>query len=408
LKGTVERLVLLPLATRIVSGSVQNGSVVRLVPRGDRVGVEVIPPEAGEDESPIERRSDSRDAEATRAADLRERLDGLKEKIRSFGARMSALLGRTAEPGFHDDANGARKILDEIHLLDGVLTQAESLDKDLRDVEELLAKRRTGDRQSRIEHELLDRLGAELDRLLLVADSPDPRNAADALITITHLSSKGDPLGGVESLARMYVGFARRRHLEVAVLDDRKGGDPPEDTVSLLVSGAGAHALLAREDGIHEFNRQRAQGTGGREKPRSAEIIRVDVMPAPEDDGGLREEDLKVSVKVLKKLPGRLVPKLKTEIRLVHKKTMLAVRGWTDAEQRQGVERLKLLLAALVERQASGGGRSEMPSKVRVYTLGPSQLVRDNRTGVKTGKLERVLDGELEILSRTAALPADR
>ena len=46
-----------------------------------------------------------------------------------------------------------------------------------------------------------------------------------------------------------------------------------------------------------------------------------------------------------------------------------------------------------------GTGR---PPVVRRYTLGPTTLVRDLRSGRTTGRLDQVLDGQLEMFLRPA------
>src|SRR5205085_5140434 len=90
----------------------------------------------------------------------------------------------------------------------------------------------------------------------------DGRALGDAFVTLRRVASHGAGLDGVALLARMYTALAARRGLEVDVLDDRQGGDPDEDTVTLLVSGAGAHALLAGESGLHQVSRGRKEVRG--------------------------------------------------------------------------------------------------------------------------------------------------
>jgi peptide chain release factor 2 len=62
----------------------------------------------------------------------------------------------------------------------------------------------------------------------------------------------------------------------------------------------------------------------------------------------------------------------------------------------------KLAQRSREERQAEinslGGERIENAwgSQIRSYTLAPFQLVKDVRTGVETGNVDAVLDGDLE------------
>jgi hypothetical protein len=90
---------------------------------------------------------------------------------------------------------------------------------------------------------------------------------------------------------------------------------------------------------------------------------------------------------------GRLLEKPALDVHLVHAPSMSSVRAWTSGVKAEAIERLEPLLRARVI-----GGRGDGvvgATVVRRYTLGPSPLVRDQRTGRTTGRLEDVLDGDL-------------
>ena len=72
---------------------------------------------------------------------------------------------------------------------------------------------------------------------------------------------------------------------------------------------------------------------------------------------------------------------------------MASVRAWTSGAKAEAVERVELLLRARV--MVGRGDGVVGASVVRRYTLGPSPLVRDQRSGRTSGRLEDVLDGDL-------------
>jgi peptide chain release factor 2 len=194
----------------------------------------------------------------------------------------------------------------------------------------------------------------------------------------------------------MYVALARRRGLEAEVLDDRQGGDPEEDTITLQLSGAGAHALLAGEAGLHLVSRGRRETRDGKKRPADREVVRVEVLPAGEPAFG--PEEVRVEAQPLAGARGRLLPRLRHDVRLFHLPSLTSVRAWTDGGKREAVERLRVLLWARIE--AGRGAAAEpagRPPVVRRYALGPTTLVRDQRSGKSTGRLDQVLEGQLDM-----------
>ncbi len=82
------------------------------------------------------------------------------------------------------------------------------------------------------------------------------------------------------------------------------------------------------------------------------------------------------------------------EVLLSHRPSLTTLRAWTDRSKAEAIERLSPLLLARVE----GAGKEAPGGRVvRRYTLGPSPLVRDTRSGKSTGRLDLVLDGHLDL-----------
>ncbi len=224
----------------------------------------------------------------------------------------------------------------------------------------------------------------------------DSRALGDAFVTLRRVAAHGSGLDAVALLARMYLALAGRRGLEADVLDDRQGGDPAEDTLTLQVSGAGAYALLAGEAGLHQVSRGRKE-TGGRSRPVDREVIRVEVLAVPVGEPGFEFEEVRVEARPLGGARGRLLARLKHDVQLFHVPSLTSVRAWTDGTKAEAVERLRPLLRARVEGGKAGADASGRPQVVRRYTLGPTTLVRDLRSGRSTGRLDQVLEGHLDM-----------
>ena len=386
LKRTVERMVLLPVARAISAGGVQQGTLLRLVARGERIEVEAaVMDAAGADRpSAAERSLDAR------AAALSTEVARLRAGATPIVTRKSELLAASGASGFWNDPSAARRVLDEVHRLDGVVSALDSLEHAVLSAAERAARKPSKERDIARQTERLDALEAEAARVSFLLSCRDARDLGDAFLALTLVKSQGASLSAVEKLANMYASLARRRGLEVEILDDRRGGDPHEDAIVLQVSGAGAFATLAGETGLHQVVRGRAERRDGVREDR--DVVRVEVLPVPADAVFGRDE-VRVETRPLKGVKGRLLDRPVLDVHLVHAPSMASVRAWTSGAKAEAVERLQPLLRARVDGGAGDGVAGARV--VRRYTLGPSPLVRDQRTGRTTGRLDDVLDGDL-------------
>jgi ATP-dependent Clp protease ATP-binding subunit ClpC len=386
LKRTVERLVLQPVAQRVAAGQVPNGSLLRLVANGGRIDIEVVEP----DETPVALRLPRHAApEATwtaRAARLVEQVTQLREQAAPLLARKSELLTASGQPGFWDNQATSRLLLDEVYRLDSILAALDALDKAVREPGE----RHVGRSPARLEG-----LESQARHVAFLVGCREPRDLGDAYVCLRLAGSHGSALESVEMLARMYRALAARRGLEIDVLSDRQGGDPREDSLVLLVYGAGAFALFAGEAGLHQVARGKREEHGGRKRPVDREVVRVEVLPAPRAEVIFPPDELRVEVRPLTGQTARLLARPRFEVEMFHRPTMVSVRAWADGGKAEAVKRLQPLLRARIDAAAEPApGR---PPVVRRYTLGPTTLVRDLRSGRTTGRLDQVLAGHLDV-----------
>jgi ATP-dependent Clp protease ATP-binding subunit ClpC len=396
LKRTVERLVLLPMARAIAEGKVPAGSLVRLVAKHDRVEIDVEPPEPATETAPPPAKRAGPVEE--RAAQLVQQAVELVGQATPLAARKSELLAQSATPGFWDDQANSRRVMDEVYRLDGILTSLAELEKKLRGEIERIGRHRHSERDVARIDAFLDGHEAQLNHLGFLVQCRDSQALGDAIVTLRLATKQGGGLDGVALLARMYRNLAQRRGLEVTVLDDRLGGDPPEDTISLLVYGPGAYALLANEAGEHQLSKGPATKEKKRPEPAGKterDVVRIEVLPAPTIEPNFQTGELDVVVRPLAGTRGRLLSHLNHEVRLFHTKSMVSVRGWCEGAKVEAISRMKMLLSARLAAQSQPA--PERPPVVRRYRLGPSQLVRDQRTGRSTGRLDQVLEGHLDM-----------
>jgi len=105
---------------------------------------------------------------------------------------------------------------------------------------------------------------------------------------------------------------------------------------------------------------------------------------------------------------GQHQNKTQSGVRLIHKPTGIVAECRSERSQRRNEEMAWNLLRAKLLRLEEQKRRAEIEKKydekgevawgyqIRNYVLHPYTLVKDNRTGVETSQVQRVLDGELD------------
>lgn len=456
LKRRVEQLVLQPLARALVSLEAGAGpTIVSLRARGDRVHADRIARSVGEDEEDSLPRStarirDPRDASrrittddlALRAIDLDGRVEKLERHLDGLGlrARKDQLLRSSQEEGFWADPARARSVLAEIAALEKAVEAPLELRKRLEDLNEQLER---ASRQGARDPGLVVRAAERWDELARDVEFSDyalrvtePRDRGDAYVSIRRIGERDLAREGraatvplaqdsdvVGRLAEMYLRWARRKGLGAAPVLERLGPDERVLEVVLRVEGVCAFGLLRGEDGLHQWIDRRGLERTDR-KGRDVDFARVEVLaPAPFE---LRDEELKVELRPVRRTTGRLMKRHRVHVVLTHDATMLSVEGGSERKD-EVLADAKAVLAARVaaakepvpEADPEGdgdGGRASgegsiaggpgRPEVVRRYVISNQPLARDIASGLKA-PLDRVLEGELDdfVAGRLAPAP---
>lgn len=389
LKRTIERMVLLPLARMIASGKAPPGSAIRIGIRGGLIKPRLLKV----DEQPDLHEPDEAGVlpllPAERLEQLLNQLGEFKAKLPAIEVRKQSLMREAEKQRAGGQREAWQRTHDEVFRLDGIVSQARRFESSLNGLQETLGQRQL--RQSFLSKlpYILEELELDTRFLERLLGSQSGATLTDAIVSLTLLEQRGGDLDGVARLAKMFSKFAERQSFKVQVLDDQRRTQPRLDTVTLLVEGAGAHLLLAGETGRHVL-------LHGREKDAKRESIQVQVLPVPADSELPQHSELGTEIKRLRG-EGERFTRRKLEVKLFHPSSMVSIRAWTDCEHERAVTWLMPWLAARI---AAAQRRDEKQSDseeqvVRRYRLGPDELVRDARTGVRWGRLDRVLEGAL-------------
>lgn len=267
------------------------------------------------------------------------------------------------------------------------------------------------------EDEELEELRQELDKVLAQLQTElllDGKYDADDAVLTIHAGEGGtEACDWAEMLLRMYQMWAKKNGYNYELLDVLDGGVAGIKNVSIKIKGEYAYGMLQSEMGVHRLVRVSPFDSKGR---RHTSFAAVEVMPdlsdAESEEIVINPEDIEAQTFRSGGAGGQYQNTTESGVRLIHKPTGLVAESREERSQHQNREiclrRLKGLLARREEEERLAEVKelkgeqlnNEWGSQIRSYVFMPYQLVRDERTGCNTGKIDAVMDGEIEEFMR--------
>jgi peptide chain release factor 2 len=261
----------------------------------------------------------------------------------------------------------------------------------------------------------LARLKEQVERLetrTLLGGQNDARNA---IVTIHPGAGGTESQDWAQMLLRMYLRWAERQGLQTAVNDVQAGEEAGIKSATFTLTGDYAYGLMQSEIGVHRLVRISPFDAAGR---RHTSFASVFVSPEIDEDiqVDVREEDLRIDTFCSSGPGGQSVNTTYSAVRITHLPTGAVVQCQNERSQHKNREMaMKILRSRLYEielekkrEEARKTEESKMDidfgSQMRSYVLAPYRLVKDHRTKMEIGDVDRVLDGDLAPLMRAYLL----
>jgi len=258
----------------------------------------------------------------------------------------------------------------------------------------------------------LDELQAEVDAAETKKMLGGEHDASNAIVTIHPGAGGTESQDWAEMLLRMYVRWAERRGFKREIIDLQPGEDAGIKSATATITGEYAYGLLLAEAGVHRLVRISPFDQAAR---RHTSFASVYVWPELPDDVEIAvdEKDLRVDTYRSSGAGGQHVNVTDSAVRITHLPTGIVVSCQNERSQHRNRDAaMKVLKARLYdlrirEQQAKleqlGGEKKDIAfgSQIRSYVLQPYQMVKDHRTKVQVGDVERVLDGDLDGFIKT-------
>ncbi|MCI6162395.1 MAG: peptide chain release factor 2 [Dialister sp.] len=328
-------------------------------------------------------------------------LPQLKERIASYDIQMS-------DPTFWDDADKAREISQAAtEAKDAYDTYTRLFDRaeGLKDLLDLAIEEDDQGMEPEIKAEL-DELKEILDKKEIELLLSEPYDANNAIITFHAGAGGTEAQDWTEMLIRMYIKWAEAEGFAIEELNMLPGDEAGIKSAEYMVKGKYAYGFLKSEKGVHRLVRISPFDAA---KRRHTSFSAVDVMPEISDDVevDLNMADVRVDYYRSSGAGGQHINKTSSAVRMTHIPTGIVAACQNERSQFQNKEQcLRLLRAKLYElelkkreqmtKDIEGEQQAiEWGSQIRSYVFQPYTLVKDNRTGIETGNIQGVMDGDL-------------
>ncbi len=254
--------------------------------------------------------------------------------------------------------------------------------------------------------ELLDQVVQAGECKKMLGGEHDRKNA---ILTIHPGAGGTESQDWAEMLLRMYLRWTERRGFKREVIDYQPGDEAGLKSATVTVAGEYAYGLLAAEAGVHRLVRISPFDQAAR---RHTSFASAHVWPElPEDvDVEIDDKDLRIDTYRSSGAGGQHVNVTDSAVRLTHLPTGMVVSCQNERSQHRNRDSaMRVLKARLYDlklkaqqsrlEQISGVKKDiAFGSQIRSYVLHPYQMVKDHRTKEQIGDVNRVLDGDIDLL----------
>jgi peptide chain release factor 2 len=258
------------------------------------------------------------------------------------------------------------------------------------------------ERDMKVYEELLERL----ETAMLLAGE----NAARSAIVTIHPGAGGtESQDWAEMLLRMYLRWAEKQKFPTVITDRLEGEGAGIKSVTFEVNGENAYGLLQSEIGVHRLVRISPFDANAR---RHTSFASVFVYPQVDDEIkiDIKLEDLRIDTFRASGAGGQHVNMTDSAVRITHFPTNIVVQCQNERSQHKNRDSaMKQLRARLyeheLEKKREETRKTEdskleinFGSQIRNYVLAPYRLVKDLRSKLALGDVDRVLEGDLDPL----------
>jgi len=254
-------------------------------------------------------------------------------------------------------------------------------------------------------------LEKEIERAEISMMLSGENDGCNAILTIHAGAGGTESQDWAEMLYRMYLRWAEGKGYRIRTLEYQEGEEAGIKSATLLIEGTNAYGYLKAESGVHRLVRISPFDAAAR---RHTSFASVYVSPEIDDriEIKIEDKDLRIDTYRSSGAGGQHVNVTDSAVRITHLPSGIVVSCQNERSQHRNRDvAMKILRSRLYEmaereqdekRAVLEGAKKEIAwgSQIRSYVLQPYRLIKDHRTNIEIGNVDRVLDGDLDELIR--------
>jgi peptide chain release factor 2 len=235
----------------------------------------------------------------------------------------------------------------------------------------------------------------------------DPDDIRNAILTIHPGAGGTESQDWAQILFRMYLRYAEIKGFKIEVLDSTPGEEAGLKSATVRVEGDFAYGSLSQETGVHRLVRISPFDSA---KRRHTSFAAIFVYPEIDEDVAIdiNPDDLRIDTYRSGGKGGQHVNTTDSAVRITHIPTGIVVQCQNERSQHKNkASAMKVLKSRLYEMEKKKrlekvekleDSKSEIAwgNQIRSYVLQPYRMIKDTRTRLETGDVDRVLDGDLD------------
>ena len=234
-----------------------------------------------------------------------------------------------------------------------------------------------------------------------------PDDSNNAILTLNPGAGGTESQDWAQMLYRMYLRWIERAGFKAEILDLQHGEEAGLKSVTIEVNGPYAYGYLKAEAGVHRLVRISPFDANSK---RHTSFVSAFVYPEIDDDIEIEieDKDLRIDTYRASGAGGQHVNKTDSAIRITHLPTGTVVQCQNQRSQHKNKASAMTMLRSRLyqlkreeersKKDEIEKGKSDIAwgSQIRSYVFHPYNMVKDHRTGVETGNVQAVMDGDLD------------
>jgi peptide chain release factor 2 len=322
---------------------------------------------------------------------------------------LKKLEAEIEKPDFWNQPEKSQRVMQQRKRLEEDIQNSSSVAAVTSDIDTLFELAREGENVNGDLEREIRAFEARLEQLetgMLLSGENDARDA----IVVIHPGAGGtESQDWAEMLLRMYLRWAERHKFDAVITDRLEGEGAGIKSATVEINGENVYGQLQSEVGVHRLVRISPFDANAR---RHTSFASVFVYPQIDEDINIeiKPEDLKIDVFRASGAGGQHVNRTESAVRFTHLPTGIVVQCQNERSQHKNrASAMKQLRAKLYEYEMEKKRAADQKledskleinfgSQIRSYVLAPYRLIKDHRTKLSIGDVDRVLDGDIDAL----------